>query len=236
MLNQAVHWMDIAATALDGLLLLRVLGLRLHRIYVFITLGCLLAVFFDAVGLWLGPESAENGRVVIYSRFLYAFLYPAIAWDVFEEVKVQIAKLRRAQISRLVSGLVLALVFGLLIGASMDDSGGTSPFISILALALWVGSTTASLSFLWFMRRGIRTEKLGVPHNTSVWMTFYMLILLEELLASFFALTGPLLHSTAIDAVAIVFDLYSLTVTGWCIARLRALPPDVASASENARP
>ena len=236
MLNQAVHWMNVAATAADGLLLLRVLGLRLHRIYVFITLGCLLALFFDGVGLWLGVESAENGRVVIYSQFLYAFVYPAIAWDVFEEVKAQAAKLRRMQIGRLISGIVLALVFGLLVGASVDDSNGESPFLSILALALWVGSSTASLSFLWFMRRAIRAEKIGLPNNTSVWMTFYMLILLEALLASFFALSGPLLHQTATHFVAIAFDLYSLTVTGWCIARLRTLPPDIASASEKARP
>ncbi len=236
MLNQAVHWMDIAATAVDGLLLLRVLGLRLHRIYVFITLGCLLALFFDGVGLWLGVESTANGRVVVYSWFLYAFVYPAIAWDVFEEAKAQAAKLRRMQVGRLISGIVLALVFGLLVGASVDDSNGESPFVSILALALWVGSSTASLSFLWFMRRAIRAEKIALPNNTSVWMTFYMLILLEELLASFFALTGPMMHEMAKNVLVIAFDLYGLTVTGWCISRLRTLPPDIASASEKARP
>ena len=44
-MSQVNHWFDFAATAIDLLLLLRVLTLKLHRTYFFIALACLLVVF-----------------------------------------------------------------------------------------------------------------------------------------------------------------------------------------------
>jgi hypothetical protein len=233
MLNEVVYWTGIAVTAFDGLLLIRVLTLRLHRMYAFITLGCVLSLFFDVVSLWLGPESEANLRVLIYSRFLYALLYPAIAWDVFEEIKGQAGKLRRMHIGRLLSGIILAIFLGLLVAINTQDVNGRPPVLDILAFSLWAGSTAASLSFLWFMRRGIRTEKIGVPNNTFVWMTFYSFILLEELLVCFFSLGAPLVTHTAGQITNLIFDIYNLAVTAWCILKLKPLPSD-ASAPEKA--
>src|SRR5579875_1216112 len=103
MLNQVNHWMDFVGTAVDCALLLRILLLRLHRTYLFITLAAVLAVFFDGILLWLGPDSREFSRVFIYSRFLYIVVFPAAAWDVFEEAKGPVASLRRLGMRRLVS-------------------------------------------------------------------------------------------------------------------------------------
>src|SRR5947209_14634311 len=139
MLEQSTHWFEIAGTALDGLLLLRVLQLRLHRVYAFLTLACGLALFFDGVGLWLGTESEENMRVFLYSRFLYTFIYPLVAWDVFEQMSDQIGKLRRMAMGRLISGLVLTFVIGLLIAGSADsgDSSSGDTTMSAIAVILW---------------------------------------------------------------------------------------------------
>src|SRR5689334_22339281 len=112
MLNQVNHWIEIVAVAADAVLLLRVLSLKLHRTYVFITLACVLSLFFDGIQLWLGSESQEMSRVFFYSRFLYALLFPLVVWDVFEEVKSHIGRFRKLAVARLVSGLMLAGLFG----------------------------------------------------------------------------------------------------------------------------
>ena len=70
MLDQVTHWIEIASAAVDGLLLLRVLQLKLQRIYVFITLACVLSLFFDGVSIWLGTQSREAGMAFLYSRFV----------------------------------------------------------------------------------------------------------------------------------------------------------------------
>ena len=57
MLNQILYWMLIAGTAADVILLLRLVTLKLHRVYVFIALDCSLGVLFDAVSLWYGWDS-----------------------------------------------------------------------------------------------------------------------------------------------------------------------------------
>ncbi len=188
MLSQANHWMEIVATAADVLLLCRVLMLRLHRVYVFITLACLLSIFFDAVDLSLGTGSEAGLRVFLYSRFLYAVLYPLIAWDVFEEMKTQIAKLRRLAIGRLISGLVFATMFGFILALYFQDSdaAGQPPVMIMLAIVLWAGSSTATLAFLWTLHRAIRAQHLERPNNTHVWMIFYQLLLIAEVLTCFF--------------------------------------------------
>src|ERR1700712_5621930 len=110
MLSQVNHWMEYVVTCADVLLLLRVLTLRLHKTYLFLTLLCVLAVFFDGVDLWLG-DSPEGGRVFVYSRLLFAFVFPIAAWDVFEELSTQLATARRAAISRIVTRLLLVCIY-----------------------------------------------------------------------------------------------------------------------------
>ena len=86
MLNQILNWMLIAGTVADIVLLLRLVTLKLHRVYVFIALDCSLGVLFDAVALWFGWDSPDAFAVFQYSRLLYAAVIPMIAWDVFEEL------------------------------------------------------------------------------------------------------------------------------------------------------
>ena len=137
-LGQATYWIEIAAAVVDALLLLRFLMLKLQRTYFFIFLVCLLAVFFDGVGLWLGIQSQESARVSFYSRFLYVFLYPAAAWDVFEEIRAQVAKPRRTALFRLISSLLMATIFGFLVLAFADTgNAGSQGAIAMLGVVLW---------------------------------------------------------------------------------------------------
>lgn len=235
MLTQVNHWLEIAGTALDVMLLGRVLLLRMHRLYVFITLACVLSVFFDGVIIWLDADQRTSALVFFYSRFLFAFVFPLVAWDVFEEVKSQIAKLRRLAISRLISGLVFACLFGFIIAVMADtsDPNGDSALLQTLGLVFWAGSATTTLAFLWTLHRQTRLQKLDLPKNTHVWMIFWELSLISEVLFCFWLLAAPL-FKRAEDYVAILFSLYGIAITAWCVVKLRPIPSGVASASANA--
>jgi|SRR5436305_2199135 len=237
MLSQVNHWLEIVATAVDFLLLGRVLLLKLHRLYLFITLACVLTVLFDSVQLWLGNASNASVRVFIYSRFLWALLFPLVAWDVFEELKGQIAKLRRVAIGRLASGLFFAVVFSLLASAFTETDANGEPSLAAMAgIVLWAGSATASLAFLWSLHRSLRTASVTVPHNTHVWLIFYELSLLAELASCFTLLVAPLFKGVSGDLLNILFMTYGVGITGWCILRLRGSASDSNTESEQARP
>ena len=237
MLHQASHWTEIAGVAVSAILFYRVLALRLYRVYLFITLACILGLLFDGVLLWLGDQSPASSRVFLYSRFIWAFVYPMAAWDVFEEIKAQIGKLRRLAIGRLISGLFFAVIFGLIMAAFMDtdDTNGEPVVLGSLALVLWAGATTASFAFLYSIYRVLRTQPIVRPNNTNVWMYYYGLSFLAELLFCFLWITAPLTKSEAVgDVIAIVFTIFDIVLTSWCIFKLRAVASDMPSAPENA--
>lgn len=237
MLSAANHWIEIAGTAVDALLVCRVLLLKLQRVYIFITLACLLLLFFDGVGLWLANDSEAGLRVFLYSKFLYAFLFPFVGWDVFEEMKSQISNFRRVAAGKLISGLLFASIFGFLLSvfAAPADSTGQPALVATLGLVLWAGSSTATLAFLWSLHRTIRTQNMPRPNNTSVWMAFWQLFLLSEVLFCFCFLILPFMKNLAQDILTIVFNTYGIVISAWCILKLRALPSDVPSAPADAR-
>ena len=235
MLTEANHWIAIIGTAADAILLCRVLQLKLQRVYLFITLGCLLALFFDGVDLWLANDQNDNLRVFLYSRFLYAVVFPLIAWDVFEEMKSQISNLRRIATRKLISGIFFAAVFGFMLTAfGFTGDNSEPPILATLGLVLWAGSSTASLAFVWTLRRAIRLQNISRPSNTVVWMTFWQLVLLAQVLSCFYFLLAPSLPNWTADILGITLNSYGIVITAWCILRLRALPSDVPSAPANA--
>lgn len=238
MLTQATHWFEIAGTAVDALLLLRVLLLRLNRTYVFITLACVLSLLFDVTSLLLQGDRQGGDRVLLYSRFIYAVVFPLVAWDVFEEIQAQIGKLRRFAAGRLISGLFFAVIFGLVMGAMVegnDSAAPASPVVATLALVLWAGASTASLAFLITVHRVLRSQPFERPNNTNVWLYFYEFSFAAEALFCFFNVLVPLIQPHwIVDVVYILFISLEMAVTGWCIFRLKATPTGLSSARENA--
>lgn len=226
MLNQTIHWMQIVGTAADAILLWRVVALKLHRVYAFIALYCVLELFFDVAAWWLGWQSDESARVYFYSRFLYAALFPAMAWDLFEEIKSQITKLRRLPAARLISGLFVTAIFACLMFATMEDKdfNGSSGLVDLVGVFLWAGSCSASLVFVWTLYRAIRVQKIELPNNTSVWLIFFMLTLVLAILECGVILFGFKLNSLQQDIVTLVFLCFDLALTAWCIIRLKAVP------------
>ncbi len=236
MLDQTNYWVNIAGTAVDALLLGRVLQLRLQRVYLFITLACVLVLLFDGIDIWLWSEADTRLRVFLYSRFVFAVAYPLAGWDVFEEMNRQVLKMRKIAAAKLISGLIFAMIFGFIVTAFVvpGDTSGQPAMLATLGLVAWAGSAAATLGFLWTLRRVLRAQKIPRPNNTSVWMTFWMLVLLAELVSCFCSLALPFFKSAAADIVTLILLLYGIAITSWCILKLRAVPSDVSSpASEN---
>jgi len=237
MLNQVIHWIQIVGTVVDGLLLLRVLLLKLHRIYVFLTLFCAIEFLFDIAAWVLGWDSHPTEHIFFYSRFLYAVLFPLMAWDVFEEMPKQILRLRRALGVRLVTGIFISAIFGLLVYATLGDQqdvNGTSAVTEMTGMVVWTGSTSACLAFVWSLYRLLRKQNISTPHNTTIWIKFFLLSLLSSLLYLAFLFFTASLSEMQRNSVALAFLLFDLGLTGWCIARLRALPSEDRPATETA--
>ena len=229
-LDHVLYWLGIAGTGIDALLLARVLQLRLQRTYLFITLACVLSLFFDGVQLWLAKDDVGNARVFLYSRLLWAFVYPLVAWDVFEEMRPQIAKLRRAATARLVSGLFFAALFGFIMTLVVNSDQEHADTTGVLSIILWAGSCTASLAFLLSLQRALKAQQLLRPNNTAVWLVFYELTLVAEIVACFGeVVTSVMRETTALDALNICLMIYGIAITVWCAVRLRRIPGDLAS-------
>jgi hypothetical protein len=236
MLNQINHWMEYAAAGVDLVLLLRVLGLRLQRTYVFLTLVCALEVIFDVASL---RYAEEFPRVQIYSEFFLALVFPIAVWDIFEEIAASVAAIRRLAMLRTLASLIIIFFFGLLWLTSLsqgDDPSGLA-FALGLTLIMSTGSAAGCLGFLWIMHRGLTLQKIPTPKNTSVWMIFYALLMAGQLASWLVVMTGEALSQPARDTFSptanLVLNSYGILITLWCAAKLRGLPKDLPSASLN---
>jgi hypothetical protein len=229
MMNESMHWMLLSGSVLDTVLLLRVLGLRLQRIYAFITLDCVLSVLLDWVSAYLGWDSPESMRLFTLTRFLYSLLTPLIAWDVFEEVKVEAAKIRRMEAMRMALSLIVIAGFSLILLAPVilgDSSDATAEWPTALGLYLWAGTCLTSTIFIWRTRRAVRKQETALPRNTTVWSLYYMLTMASSVVDVGIAFSGWKLNQ---DLVNMVLTAWLMGCTVFCLVRLRGAPVEMAS-------
>jgi hypothetical protein len=234
MILQVIHWANMAGTVLEAVLLLRLLMLKLHRVYAFVTLYWVVNVIFDVAQWSFGWESPESEKAQIYSLFVLAVLFPLVSWDVFEEMKTLIGKLRTVHGSRLVSGLfatlLLAAVWMIFLQDEIEKEPGSGTIY--FALLVWVGSVCASLLFLWTLYRFAKRQGLAIPNNTSV-LTFLFLILLACQFLSYLAWAARVfVGDIASDISVLTLAGVALTTMAWGVIRLRAVPADASSQSQ----
>lgn len=237
MLSHAIDWMEMAATVVEALLLVRVVALKLYRVYAFITLYCVLNVLFDGVSWYEGWQSEPAANIFIYSLFLFSLLYPFVAWDAFEESKAQVGKLRRLQTIRMVSGLFLTGICALLVGLTVQpsDAQGNSTMAPFMGVFLLTGAASAGAAFLWFLYRFTRTQKIAIARNTFVWTIFFIAAFVLAILDCLETMIRGLISALAADIAGVVLLTANLGLLTWCILSLRAVPSDVAQAPEKAR-
>ena len=227
MMKQAVHWILLSGSILDTILLIRVLGLRLQRIYLFITLDCVLGVLFDWVVFYLGWNSPESMRLIDLTRFLYAALTPLIAWDVFEELKREASKIRWLEATRMVLSLVVmgAFSFLLLTPAIFGDTQDASAdWTAALGSYLWGAACVAATIFIWRTRRSLRKLEIRLPRNTTVWSIYYILTFFSSIAGVGIAFSTWKFDENIMN---IVFTLWDIGCTIYCVVRLRGVPGQV---------
>ena len=223
MLNQILNWMLIAGTAADAVLLIRVLTLKLHRVYIFIALDCSLGVLFDAVSLWYGWDSPGAVAAFQYSRLLYAAVIPMIAWDVFEELVTRQPAARQIAATHLRANLLSGIVFAiflLLVTAAFGEIDGKG-FLTFIGMALWAFAAVLSLNFIWRTVASLHAKNIELPRNTQVWSVFYKLNfgITSVLVAMiFFGFPSTKSQSDVVTIVSVVFDI---AITTWCVLRLQ---------------
>jgi hypothetical protein len=231
MLSQVTLWAERVGMVLDAILVLRIAQLKLSRTYIFILLFALLSLFYDGIEVWMGRDSIQFARVGIYSRFVYAIVFPLAAWDLFEEAKPMIDKIRRLAMTRLISSLLFITLWGLLIAAFTGEDGDSSQYMLRLALVVWTGSVAATLAFLWVMRKGIKAGPLPLPHNTKIWLRFFQVLLIIEA-ASCVLLLLQGIGTKVFEAVEQISDPFfivsGILVTGWCAIKLRSISSDAS--------
>ncbi len=230
MLSQISHWMEYAAAAVDLVLLLRILSLRLQRTYLFLTLACALTVIFDVADLLFADQAP---RVQIYSELFAACIFPLAAWDIFEEISVSVASLRRLAMLRTFASFIIISFFGLVWLSSFTEKDDPTGLAFPLALTMIVSTATSAgcLGFLWIMRRGMQLQRIAVKKNTFVWMTFFALLMAGELLSWFVLMAGEFLSGPARETfspiVNVALNSYGMVITIWCAVKLRPLQKDV---------
>ena len=236
MLDQSIHWMEIIGTVVEGLLLVRILQLRLHQLYLFVTLYAVVNLLVDVVSLAVGSESDAAARIFFYSRFVYAVMYPLAAWDVFEQIKSHITKLRKLHIPRLASGLFLTALLGLILSMNIEDQDlkGTSSSTDFMGLFVWVGAASSSLLFTWHVFRTSRKQNVVFPRNTFVWAIYFIFTFGLAIIDCGFDVAGGLLPHTLLQVANLILISCDLSLAAWCLVNLKPLPPDLSSAPEKA--
>ncbi len=225
MLDRIIWWLGIVSTALDGMLLLRVVTLRLFRTYTFVTLYCALNFLLD-ISVWVsGLNSPGAARIFVYSRFLWAIVFPLAAWDIFEEHTPPVAAVRRLQARRLISGLVMAPIFALIfsLGVEDTDAGVVSTVALYFAFFLWFSTALACFLFVLAVFRLCRRENIAVTGNTFVWMVFFGVSFLREMIDCFVLNIEHWVGSPAVNAINIGLSCLDIALSAWCILRLRGI-------------
>jgi hypothetical protein len=237
MVDQIVRWMQIVGTFMEFLLLGRMLVLKFQRVYVFLTLYAAVNFLVDASIISVGTESVPGNRIFFYSRFLFAFVYPIAAWDVFEEAKGQVAKIRRVHAPRLISGIFITLLLGIATSFGIEDQDfkGTSTSTDFMGLFLWLGAASTSLLFTWNVFRTSRKGDVLLPNNTWVWAVFFVITFARAVIDCGFDVAGGLLPHGAFQVINAILLLFDLCLILWCLVKLKPLSPDVTSEPEKAR-
>jgi hypothetical protein len=237
MLSQVNLWAERVGMVLDLVLMLRILTLKLRTTYLFITLFALLNVFYDGVELVVGSKTEEFRTVEIFSRFIYAVVFPLAAWEVFEEAKPFVEQIRRSAMSRMISSLLFITLWGLIIAAfTGGEDSDQSHYLLRVALIIWTGSVAAALAFLWVMKRGIRAGSLELPWNTAIWLRFFWLLLVIEAVSCMVDLVWPLLQSLGTPVlnqlspiIQLTLQVCEIALTIWCVYKLRSVPSDASN-------
>lgn len=233
MLLQLLHWAAMAGTVLEGLVLLRMLLLKLHRVYLWLTLYWCLNLIFDVASWYLGFESRQAVMAQIYSWFLFGLVFPLASFNVFEEMDQSFGKLRLLQATRMVSGLSASLLVGAILFAFAAVSDPDVTFLALSPVVIFV-SACASIFFLWKLREVVVRQSLPLPRNTNTWMNVFLVLLACQIIGGLSAFFGEVAPNWFFEGLDLVLNGIGIVAMLWTLLRMRAIPGSAAPAALNA--
>lgn len=219
-LDTIVQYLLMAWMAALGLLLVRMLWLRLHHQYLLFVISTGLDVVFGAATLETGLTSRAAQGLGLLGNTMDIFLAPAIAIELFHPQD-------RPALSqgRFLSPLILMIVAAGAVILFLSGSPDNDSFQSAAGLAFLV-DTMVTLFVLSFVVRRYRQKEI-VDRNT-LWLR--RLFAFELVMSTLHSLVGPFLEEWQFNFFDIGFFAVSVIATAICTFALRRSPSVPAKA------
>jgi hypothetical protein len=198
-----------------GLLLLRLLWLRLHQTYLLFTISAALDLVFGLASLKYGLLSRSVANLGLLGDTMDLFLTPSIALELFS------APGTFAMYPIRYLSPVLLTVFA---GAGINlflVSGPDSDSLEAAAGLAYIADTMMTIFVLSFVLRKNRTQELLVERNT-LWLR--RLFTIELIMSAVHSLIAPFIDAKQFNFVDIVFFGLSVIATAACTLALRKTP------------
>jgi hypothetical protein len=119
---------------------------------------------------------------------------------------------------------IFALVFSL--GVEDSDTGVVSSLLLYFAFFLWFSTALACFLFVLSIFRACRKDKIPITGNTYVWMVFFGVSFLREMIDCFVLNTGRYVGASAVDIINLFLIAVDVALSVWCIVRLRGTRSD----------
>jgi hypothetical protein len=202
-----------------GLLLIRMLALRLHHSHLLFVVSCGIDLVFGIATLQYGIASQAAAGLGLLGDTMDVFLTPSVASELYgPPVSVE------AYPTRTLTPLILTLLAGIGIDLFLTSTPDTDSFQSAGLLA-FIADTIITLLVISYIVRRSRQQELLVERN-SLWLR--RLFAIELIASGLRSLVGPFLAEPQVGIVDVLFFGVCLVATSVCMFALRR-PPEAAT-------
>jgi hypothetical protein len=203
-----------------GLLLMRMLMLRLHHTHLLFAVSCGIDLVFGIATLQYGIASQAAAGMGLLGDTMDVFLTPSVASELFgPPVAVE------AYSTRTLTPIILTLLAGIGIDLFLTNTPDADSFQSASLLA-FVADTIITLLVISYIVRRSRQQDLLVERN-SLWLR--RLFAVELIASGLRSLVGPFIAEPQVGIVDVLFFAVCLAATAVCMLALRKTPESSAS-------
>lgn len=198
-----------------GLLVIRMLILRLHQTYLLFVTSCGIDLLFGIATLQYGIASQAAASLGLLGDTMDLFLTPSVAAELFGPPGSI-----EGYPTRQLTPLILTLLAGIGIDLFLTSTPDTDSFQSAALLA-FVADTIVTLFVISYLIRRSRQQDLIVERN-ALWLR--RLFAVELIAGALRSLIGPFLASPESGIVDVLFFGTCLVATTVCTFALRKAP------------
>jgi hypothetical protein len=198
-----------------GLLLIRLLWLRLHHDYLLFAVSCATDVIFGITMLHYGLASQATAGLGLLGDTMDVFLTPSVGAELFGP-----ARATEPYASRQLTPLIFTLLAGLGIDLFLVSSPDADSLQAASVLAFMVDTVVALVVVSYVLRR-LRTRERTADRNLAWLQRLFAVELIASVVRSLF---GLFLDSPQASVLDILFFSVCLCATSACVISLRKQP------------